>query len=209
MFDANRPNWNSKRVTIKDASRPGEVYWVGMFDDAEIPEFTAYHPAVIIRGCLDVSEKRSTVSFVPITSTPPQEPLKPYIYKLSRNPHPTDTRDVWAVCDHIYTVRLHRLERYYDQTKGKLVVARLDKGDMNGVVAAVRLGYMAIEERIRADVKSQLAVKEAQISEQLSKRFDEELVARLDEEFHRRVAIEVARLVEVELDRLTRPIESI
>ncbi|MBF0374590.1 MAG: type II toxin-antitoxin system PemK/MazF family toxin [Alphaproteobacteria bacterium] len=183
MLKGQLPHWNPQKITIKQVPRVGQAYWIGLVEDSTPPEFDGYHPGIIIRSCSTLVDTIETVSFVPITSKTPQKPY-PYIYQLTANPNPTDKRSVWAICNHIYTVRLSRLELYMDLKRAH-VVPKIPPADIKGIFAAIRNGFVAM----RSDI-------EAQISEQVE-------VAReaLEQEFDARVA----QAVEAELDRLTSP----
>jgi hypothetical protein len=41
-------DWDPNTLTITQAPAPREAYWIGVFEDAVEPEFTGYHPGVII-----------------------------------------------------------------------------------------------------------------------------------------------------------------
>lgn len=160
-----------------------------MPQDCLEPEFTGAHPGVIIRGCPDLSEKTSTISFVPLTSTPPHR-LLTSTHALAANPNPASNDPVWAVCTHIYTVRITRLERYYDGSK--LVVPRVTPSDLTGIFAAIRHGFTAIRSHMEQQVRDLVAAEKAL----------------LEQEFDARLLKEVEAAVEAELERLTAPSEA-
>ena len=114
-----------------------------MVEDATPPEFDGYHPGVIIRACSTLSVPLETVSFVPLTSTEPEK-MTPYIHRMSRNPNPIDSRPIWAICNHIYTVRLTRLELYYDGIKDH-TVPKIAAEDLNAIFVAIRNGFTIAE----------------------------------------------------------------
>lgn len=93
MLRGQLPNWNPDRLSIEQAPAPRNVYWIGVFGDALEPEFTGYHPGIIIRGAKDLKLPTQTVSFVPVTTEPPRVTeetgrIAPYIFRLSKNPNP-------------------------------------------------------------------------------------------------------------------------
>lgn len=183
MLKGQLPHWHPQKLTIKQVPRVGQAYWIGLVEDSTPPEFNGYHPGIIIRSCSTLAEAIETVSFVPITSRTPQK-LYPYIYQLTANPNPLDNRPVWAICNHIYTVRLSRLELYMDG-KGAHVVPKVPSADVKGIFGAIRNGFTAMRSDIEAQISDQIKVaKEA-----------------LEQEFDARVA----QAVEAELDRLTSP----
>ena len=117
-----------------------------MVEDATKPEFDGYHPGVIIRACNTLNEATETVSFVPFTSTAPQK-MTPYIHEMSCNPNPVDTRLFWAICNHIYTVRLSRLELYYD-SKGAHLAPKIETADLDAIFVAIRNGFTAMRTNV-------------------------------------------------------------
>ncbi|MBY5721237.1 hypothetical protein HFO33_32560 [Rhizobium leguminosarum] len=153
-----QPNWDLNKLTIKTAPSPREVFWIGTFVDSLEPEFTGYHPGVIVSGAKTVRENVETVKFVPLTSEEPQKgatgKYPPYVYELSDNPSPSDRRKVWAICDHVMTVRLTRLERYLGPTG--LFVPKISKDDFDGILDAIANGMTAL--RSRFDHKTKIAL---------------------------------------------------
>jgi uncharacterized protein YifN (PemK superfamily) len=173
MLRGQLAQWNPSKLTITRRPRVGEAYWIGMAGDAEAPEFTGYHPGIIIRTCSDFDMKLSTIAFVPVTSSEPVTP-KPYLYKLERNPNPVDQdRQVWAVCNHIYTVRLARLERYWDGDK--LVAPRIGDEDLTGIFHAIRYGFTAFNSHIEREVERSRILLEAEMEAKVEAKVNEEL----------------------------------
>jgi uncharacterized protein YifN (PemK superfamily) len=183
MLKGQLPHWDPKKLTIKSTPRVGQAYWIAMVEDATKPEFDGYHPGVIIRACNTLNEATDMVSFVPLTSTTPQK-MKPYIYEMSCNPNPVDNRSIWAICNHIYTVRLSRLELYYDG-KSDHLAPKIETADLDAIFVAIRNGFTAmrtnVENHIKERVKAATDALEAQFEER------------------------VAAAVEAELDLLTSP----
>lgn len=176
--------WNPNTLTINYAPRPREVYWIGVFSDATEPEFTGYHPGIIIRGARSLDIVTQTVSFVPLTTTPQQaDPgtgkVPPYIHKLSANPNPQRSDPMWAICNHVITVRLTRLERYL--INGVFAVPKLSEADFTAVMHAIRRGFGAIENHIKAVIeKEKAAYKELLDAEHV------ERLAAIDEDVEKR-----------------------
>jgi uncharacterized protein YifN (PemK superfamily) len=103
---------------IQSRARAGQYYWVDFPHDAYAPEFVGEHPGVVIRGG---NALHSTSIIVPITSKPQAEAR--YVHKLSKNPSPKGQRDridVFAICDHLYTVNVCRLRPLFDLRGGKI-----------------------------------------------------------------------------------------
>ncbi len=92
------------RTTIKSAPNIRNVYYCGFPDSALHPEFSKPRPVIVI------SYKNSLtgpVLVVPITTR--AQPDNRWAIKLARNPTPGESCDVWAVCNHLYTVSCARL----------------------------------------------------------------------------------------------------
>ncbi|MFC5755628.1 type II toxin-antitoxin system PemK/MazF family toxin [Rhizobium sp. GCM10022189] len=150
-------DWDPTKLTINQMPAPREAYWIGVFDDAVEPEFTGYHPGVIIGTSGNFDEKTGTVTFVPLTSEPPKVGTSGKIpvskYQLMKNPHPTDGRTVWAVCDHILTVRLSRLERYKEYHRK--VVPKVSKQDFSNILSSIVSGHVALRNHIEAGMRAE------------------------------------------------------
>ncbi len=76
-------SWNDEVLTILRKPAAREVYWIAAAKGARKPEFTDYHPGVILRPPISMSPIDGAVVFVPLTSEPPREielglPLPPY-----------------------------------------------------------------------------------------------------------------------------------
>lgn len=183
MLKGQLPHWDPQKLTIKKTPRVGQAYWIALVEDSAPPEFVGYHPGVVIRACSTLAEMIETISFVPITSTPPKKSY-PYIHQLTANPNPTDNRPVWAICNHIYTVRLSRLELYMDGN-GAHVAPKISSTDLKGIFGAIRNGFTAM----RSDMENQI--------------LDQVKVAK--EAMELEFAAKVAQAVEAELERMTAP----
>ncbi len=184
-------SWNDEVLTIlrKPASR--EVYWIAAAKGARKPEFTDYHPGVILRPPVSMSPMDGAVVFVPLTSEPPREielglPLPPYCRQLSENPGPDKERTVWAICDKIMTAGICRLERYVDFNRGGLhMVPKVSQRDFEAILEGVASAIVPLRSFIENRVGEKHAAE----------------MATLVLEHKRRVA-----LVEDEiLERLTTP----
>lgn len=193
-MNGRKPNWNPQILTIGHSPAPREAYWIGVFDDAEEPEFTGYHPGVIIGTSGGFNVKTGTVTFVPLTSEPPkvgstgQPPISKY--QLKQNPHPRDDRIVWAVCDHILTVRLTRLERYIDNHRP--VVPKVSKEDFSNILSSIVNSHVALRNHIEVGQKSEI--------DNLKKEH-EEAISRLKMEYEGSVTERAYSL----LDEMTKP----
>ncbi len=177
MLKGQLPHWDPKKLTIKSTPRVGQAYWIAMVEDATKPEFDGYRPGVIIRACNTLNEATETVSFVPLTSTTPQK-MKPYIHEMSCNPNPVDNRPIWAICNHIYTVRLSRLELYYD-SKGDHSAPKIETADLDAIFVAIRNGFTAmrtnVENHIKERVKAATDALEAQVEARVAAAVEAEL----------------------------------
>jgi mRNA interferase MazF len=92
------------RVSIKSAPAIRNVYSCRFPEAALPPEFSKRRPVIV------VSWKNSLtgpVLVVPVTTR--DQPGNQWAVKLTRNPSPGETCDVWAVCNHLYTVSCTRL----------------------------------------------------------------------------------------------------
>ena len=176
MLNGQLPHWDPTKLTIKSAPRVGQAYWIGMVEDATPPEFDGYHPGVIIRACSTLSVPLETVSFVPLTSTEPEK-MTPYIHRMSRNPNPIDSRPIWAICNHIYTVRLTRLELYYDGIKDH-TAPKIAAEDLNAIFVAIRNGFTAMRTNMENYIKER--VKTA--TDELETQFEARVAAAVDEQ---------------------------
>ena len=164
----------SKCNNYRRAPRLKEVYWVMYWDDATAPEFGNDHAGIIIRGSKSMSPATDTVAVIPLTSTEPEAvklgiPLPPYIYPLSTNPNPDkrDTSSIWAICNHIYTVRLARLEAWLDPISRQTVVPKITDVDMTGVLHAVRRSFALIDSHIEMQLKDKEEKIRARVREEI------------------------------------------
>lgn len=138
------------RIHIKQAPSPRQVYWISAPDGAKAPEFTGYHPGIIIRGCKTLFETKNTVIFVPITSTEPRVDEKGNYprnsFELTTNPNPSSDRRVWAVCSHIMTANLTRLRAF--RTKEGHRVPKISNEDFEGVLDTIIWNQGALRSHI-------------------------------------------------------------
>ena len=190
-----RPDWDTTKLTIKAAPRPREVYWIGMFTDSTAPEFTGYHPGIILSGAKSLNVGSEHVTFVPLTSSAPRVndngAIPPHILPLSANPNPVNNRQVWAICSHVMTVRLTRLERYVGE-RGQPVVPRISPEDFDGVLDAVGHGIVSLRNRFDTRMKSAMEDMRA---------FYEDQIEMLHEEFQ----ATVDQRVEEAMQEMTAP----
>ncbi|WP_116397988.1 type II toxin-antitoxin system PemK/MazF family toxin [Mesorhizobium sp. LCM 4576] len=192
------PNWDTKKISIKSPPGPREVYWIGTFVDSLEPEFTGYHQGVIISGAKTLNEATECVVFVPVTSVEPAKGprgnLPPYIHKLSSNPSPNDTRGSWAICNHVMTVRLSRLERFYssDGIDKRLITPKVSHADFEAILDCIANGMVVIRNRFKSLESATLAKQQEAHTAEIEKLKAEQAAA-------------IDRAVEEVLDELTRP----
>jgi len=122
----------SRQLRLISTPRVGQYYWVDFPADTALPEFNSRHPAVVVRAA---NSLKDVCVVVPLTSTQPQE-LMPYQYELKSNPNPYDPkRRVWAICNHLYTVHLNRLNPV--QYRGTKQFPRVSNEDRVGIFQAI------------------------------------------------------------------------
>lgn len=143
------------KISITCPPSPREVYWIGAFVDSLEPEFTGYHQGIILSGAKTLSAAKEHVVFVPITSVEPANgsrgALPPYVHKLSQSPA-GDGRGAWAICNHVMSVRLSRLERFYatdHSGRYKLVVPKVSREDFDAVLDCVANGIVVLRDRFK------------------------------------------------------------
>lgn len=92
------------RVTLRAPPKIRNVYYCGFSESALPPEFSKRRPVIVVsyKNALN-----GPVLVVPLTTK--QQPRTTWVHKLERNPTPGETCDVWAVCNHLYTVSCARL----------------------------------------------------------------------------------------------------
>ena len=180
-------DWDTTRITIQRPPSPRDVFWIGTFEDSKEPEFTGYHPGIIISGTKTLEDRTEFVVFVPVTSDEPRKGPRgdypPYIHQLSENPNPGDSRLVWAICNHVMTVRISRLERYYEAGKG-LVVPKISKTDFEAVLDCIANGMVVLRTRfsnrnqveidkLKADHQKEMADLRASVETEIENRVNE------------------------------------
>ncbi|WP_311272280.1 MULTISPECIES: type II toxin-antitoxin system PemK/MazF family toxin [unclassified Rhizobium] len=176
--------WDSSVVTILRKPAAREVYWIAAAPGARKPEFTGYHPGVILRPPVSMSPLEGTVLFVPLTSDPPREigmgcPLPSYCRQLSENPGPDKERTVWAICDKITTASICRLERYVDYSRGDIHwVPKLAQRDFEAILEGVASAIVPL----RTYIENRAGVKHAATLAEVVREHDHR-VAFLEEEF--------------------------
>jgi len=92
------------RTTIKATPKIRNVYYCGFSDSAPPPEFSKRRPVIVFSH---KNALNGPILVVPITTRPQAQ--NAWASKLERNPTPGETCDVWAVCNHLYTVSCARL----------------------------------------------------------------------------------------------------
>ena len=123
---------SGEAVPLKQRARFGQVFWCDFPTDAPRAEFHAEHPAVVIRSAKDLHD---VCIVVPITTKP--HPPSPTVHKLRRNYNPASPGlEVWAICNHIYTVAQERLRPF--QHRGQQIVPRMADDDLADVMTAIR-----------------------------------------------------------------------
>ena len=124
-------------MTLKFHPRSGQVF-VGNFTDLKIPEITKIRPVIVISPKLPY--RSELVAIVPISTTEPRYDV-PYVFRLSRNYHPTEADDLacWAKCDLVMNVSLKRLSAF-KVGRRKYTYPTLTPEDLQGVRAAVAAG---------------------------------------------------------------------
>jgi uncharacterized protein YifN (PemK superfamily) len=117
---------------IQSRPRVGQYYWVDFPHDAYAPEFEGEHPAIVVRAAKNLFD---TCIVVPITSQPQERDTHVHIFK--RNPNPVghaQGKVAHAICDHIYTVHVHRL-RPVLTAKGQPIFSKIDPDDLEAIHA--------------------------------------------------------------------------
>ena len=161
-----RSDWSEDKVTIPTMPKPGEAFWFIPPRGAQAPEFSKAHPCVVLSSFGHFDDRTGTVVVVPLTSSAPREAFSQdgpsNMVKLSANPGPAKTIDVWAVCNQVTTLSLRRLERYTAE-RGPFT-PKVSASDFDAIVDAVVDGLVAlrggIERRVRAGVLANVAADE-------------------------------------------------
>lgn len=78
------------------------------FSGYVVPEIVKTRPVVIVSP--DHLVRPGLCTVVPLSTTPPS-PIRPYHYKFLNNPLQHESEEVWAKCDLIASVSVHRLDR--------------------------------------------------------------------------------------------------
>ncbi|WP_165504602.1 type II toxin-antitoxin system PemK/MazF family toxin [Rhizobium leguminosarum] len=184
-----RPEWNSSTLTIGRKPSAREAYWIGSPSGACAPEFTGYHPGVIIRPSPTFSQSFGSVMFVPLTTAPREVleglPLPPYVRELSENPGPDKSTTVWAVCDKVMTANLCRLEQYVDHRTNRKYVPKLGDRDFEAILEGIASAVVPLRTFVENRVKEAFAAEFENLREDHERAME-------------RLEFEV-------LDRLTRP----
>ncbi|SSY70130.1 type II toxin-antitoxin system PemK/MazF family toxin [Alysiella crassa] len=110
-----------------------------------VPEMVKVRPVVIISPSSRHGSKLCTV--VPLSTTAPN-PAMAWHVKLSRNPNPleTETLEVWAKCNMIYTVSFERLDKFHRKTRNgrEYLSPSMNSDDFSRVLSGVQsyLGFL-------------------------------------------------------------------
>jgi uncharacterized protein YifN (PemK superfamily) len=115
--------------------RPGHVLVCDFHGFIE-PEIVKKRPVIVVSSRLPHRSGLATV--VPISLTAPRYEV-PYVVRLSRNYHPSETEDLpcWAKCDLLANVSLARLDRFKIGRRKYLAPKASDED-----LAAVRKGVL-------------------------------------------------------------------
>ena len=105
------------------APKLGQIYWCGLWLDAQLPEMWKTRPIVVVSY---KNALQGPCLVVPVT-TAPQE-TSPWARELSV---PIEGKRHWVVCNHIYTVAPSRLS----QIKGKIPV--VPKAEFNEILKRI------------------------------------------------------------------------
>jgi uncharacterized protein YifN (PemK superfamily) len=125
-----------RELRINSAPRVGQYFWVDFPHDAHVPEFVGEHPGIVVRAA---HRLKDTCVIVPVTSSPQSE--NKHIHRLKRNPNPKyRDREVWAICDHLYTIHNARLRPVTDSRRHP-VFPRVDKDDMEEIYDCIRHAF--------------------------------------------------------------------
>jgi uncharacterized protein YifN (PemK superfamily) len=118
---------------IQSTPRVAQYFWVDFPHDAYQPEFVGEHPGIVIRAARTLQD---TCIIVPVTSTPQRQAK--HTHKLHNNPNPQyRDREVWAVCDHLYTIHTARL-RPVKADRLHAIYPRVSAEDMSAIYACIR-----------------------------------------------------------------------
>jgi uncharacterized protein YifN (PemK superfamily) len=123
-----------RKPLINSTPRRGQYFWIDFPHDAYPPEFDYEHPGIVVRPARHLTD---TCIIVPVTSSPPR-PDAPHIHKLGANPNPSDPhKDVWAVCDHLYTVHAARLRPCRDRYE-RNIYPRVGTADLTSIYLKIK-----------------------------------------------------------------------
>ncbi|MBC2836833.1 type II toxin-antitoxin system PemK/MazF family toxin [Paragemmobacter straminiformis] len=116
--------------------RAGQVLMCD-FRGFEVPEMVKVRPVVVVSPRLPYREH--IVAIVPLSLTAPQRTY-PFTVRLSKNYNPLETEDlpVWAKCDMLMNIGLHRLKGFKVDRR-KWLTPQTTGDDL----AAVRAGVLA------------------------------------------------------------------
>jgi uncharacterized protein YifN (PemK superfamily) len=152
-----RSGWDDQVLSINRKPSVREVYFIAAPKGARAPEFEGYHPGVILRVSAANSEEACTVVYVPLTTDDPTDPgtgrLPSYIHKLSKAPGPDASKSAWAICDHIMTANLCRLELFHFPGGVQRAPKIADK-DFNAILDCIHSAIQPLRTRIENRMKA-------------------------------------------------------
>jgi uncharacterized protein YifN (PemK superfamily) len=130
---------------IGNKPKPGDVFFLGAPTDAHAPEFTGYHPVIILRGPVSMDPDTGTVIYVPLTSSTPID-FAAHIHAFAVNPIPGGKgKACWAICDHVSTASVTRLE--YCRNEWKQVVPHVTQKDLDAIFDCVHSALPELGQR--------------------------------------------------------------
>lgn len=94
---------NKKTSVLKSAPKLGEVFWCSFSEENINPEFYKTRPVIV------VSYKNSLHGPILVVPFSTKEQTNNAWAIEAKNVVPSDKRDSWAVCNHLYTVSCSRL----------------------------------------------------------------------------------------------------
>jgi mRNA interferase MazF len=124
-------------MTISFHPRAGEVFMCD-FDGFREPEMVKPRPVIVVSPRLP--HRSQIVAVVPISLTAPRHGL-PFVYRLSKNYHPSEPDDLpcWAKADMLMNLGTYRLEGFKIGRR-KWAYPALSAEDLSGVRRAVLCG---------------------------------------------------------------------
>ena len=182
-----RAGWDDTKITITRKPKPGQVYFIAAASGACAPEFEGYHPGVIIRVSPQFTADAGTVVYVPLTRHEPEAgpaAAYPYIHRLSASPGPDPALPAWAVCNHLMTANMCRLELFQYPGEGARV-GNLSRADFDAILDCVAIALPSVRNRVEASMRANFDRERDEIMRRheveillLRQDFDERMAAR-------------------------------